>query len=79
MLRQADLVLVMEQDHKAEIEAQYPLARGRVFRLGHYDQTDIPDPYRKDDEVFRQVYLQLEAGVRNWADRIRKLGYQATA
>lgn len=79
MLTQSDLVLVMEQGHKDQIEAQYPQARGRVFRLGHYDQQDIPDPYRQDDEVFRQVYQQIEAGVRHWADRIRKLGYQPTA
>ncbi|MEN9705503.1 MAG: hypothetical protein RLZZ393_1382 [Pseudomonadota bacterium] len=79
MLRQSDLVLVMEADHRTEIEGLYPLSRGRVFRLGHFDQQDIVDPIGKDGAVFQRVYQQINAGVGHWAERIRKLGYEQSA
>src|SRR5262249_45286096 len=31
---QADLILVMESEHKLEVQRRYPVASGKVFRLG---------------------------------------------
>jgi protein-tyrosine phosphatase len=77
MVTQANLILVMDNDQKTAIEQQYPQARGRVFRLGHHSGQDIPDPYRRSDEVFRQVLAQIDHNLDQWVPRIQAIGYTA--
>lgn len=71
--READLILVMDEQQKQHIASQYPYARGKVFRLGEASKQDIPDPYRHDPEVFRTVYAQIENGVHEWVKRINSI------
>jgi len=66
LVQWANLILVMEPHHKRDIEAQYPSARGKVFRLGEWDNLDIPDPYRCGIEAFRQALKIIENGVSSW-------------
>ena len=73
MCQNAELVLVMEQGHKTQLEQQYPLARGKVFRLGEIGQFDIADPYRQPKAVFESAYALIARGVADWAPRIRQL------
>ena len=47
LLREADLVLAMSVEQVQAIERQWPFAKGKVFRLGHWSQQDVPDPYRQ--------------------------------
>ncbi|TFZ03103.1 low molecular weight phosphotyrosine protein phosphatase [Ramlibacter henchirensis] len=70
---EADMVLVMDADQKQRLEALYPQARGRVFKLGEYTGQDIPDPYRRGDTAFRDALARIEEGVAEWLRRIRKL------
>lgn len=72
--RDADLILVMDEQQKRHIAAQYPYTRGKVFRLAEAAKQDIPDPYRQEAEVFRRVYSQIERGVNEWVQRINSLG-----
>ena len=44
---EADLIPVMDRDQRRFLEDRYPLARGKVFRLGEHDNFDILDPYRQ--------------------------------
>lgn len=74
MCQAADLILVMEQFQKTEVEKLYPLVRGKVFRLGELGKFDISDPYRKPVEAFVTAYDAIALGVMNWAPRIRLLG-----
>jgi protein-tyrosine phosphatase len=46
-LRWAELVLVMEKHHRDAVLAMDPTARGKTFLLGHWTNTEIPDPYRR--------------------------------
>ncbi|MCY7370662.1 MAG: low molecular weight phosphotyrosine protein phosphatase [Polaromonas sp.] len=71
MCQSAELILVMEEGHKAEVEQRYPLVRGKVFRLGKFD---IADPYRHPSAAFETAYAHIDRGVADWALRIRKLG-----
>jgi len=68
----ADLILVMEEHHRVELERRYPLVRGKVFRLD--EKADIADPYRKPRYAFENAYDGIARGVASWAERIRKLG-----
>lgn len=74
MCQTAELILVMEQGHKSEVEQQYPLVRGKVFRLGEIGKFDIADPYRESREAFETAYDHIARGVADWAPRIRQLG-----
>ena len=74
MCQTAELILVMEQEHKSQLEQQYPVVRGKVFRLGEIGQFDIADPYRQPRAAFETAYVQIAHGVADWATRIRQLG-----
>jgi protein-tyrosine phosphatase len=71
MCQSSELILVMEQNHKTEVEQLYPLMRGKVFRLGEFD---IADPYLQPKEAFEKTYAHIARGVADWATRIRQLG-----
>ncbi len=58
-----DLVLVMEDGHKREIESIYPQSRGRVHRLGRFGGFDVPDPYRGTRAEFEQALALIERGL----------------
>ena len=65
-LRWADLVLVMEKHHRDAVLAMDPTARGKTFLLGHWTETEIPDPYRRGDEA-HAVALRLRGNARRGA------------
>lgn len=73
MCQQAELILVMEQDHRLELERRYPTVRGRVFCLGEATRTDIADPYRQPLSAFETAFAAIDAGVTEWVSRIRQL------
>jgi protein-tyrosine phosphatase len=70
MLREADLVLVMETWHKAKIQRLAPFLRGRIYTLGHWQGCEIPDPYNASEAMFRSVFRLIDQGVCEW---LRKL------
>lgn len=71
LLRASDLVLVMEQDHQRWIEERWPRARGRVYRWGQWSGFDVPDPYRRGEQVCREVLQLIDRGLEEWIPRLR--------
>ena len=71
MVRAADLVLVMESGHKRAIDDADPTARGKVHRLGEWQDKDIDDPYRQPKEAFADALEDIKIGVRLWAEKIK--------
>jgi len=70
MIRQAELILVMELAHKLDIESKEPSAKGKVFRLGEWGNYDIADPYRLDIKAFEVALAQIEQGVKQWVNKL---------
>lgn len=70
MIRQADLILVMETLHKELIEHKEPSATGKVFRLGKWGGFDIADPYLQERKVFEEVVQLIEKGVTDWVNKL---------
>lgn len=70
---QADLILVMEHEHKQVIEQRYPVTRGKLFTLGLYGKFDVLDPYRQNREKFVECLTLIERGVTDWVSRINAL------
>lgn len=73
LCQQAELILVMEQLHKTQLEQLFPSVRGKTFRLGQYGQFDIADPYRQPLEAFEAAYISIAQGVSDWVPRIKQL------
>lgn len=64
----AELILVMEQWQQRNLEQNMPQVKGRVFRLGHWQNLDIVDPYRQGREVFERTLTAIEKGIKNWIE-----------
>ncbi|NIP27301.1 MAG: low molecular weight phosphotyrosine protein phosphatase [Phycisphaerae bacterium] len=62
----ANLILVMEEFHQKKICQWFPQAKGKVYRLGHFEKSEITDPYRQPQEVFQEVLEQVESSVAAW-------------
>jgi len=73
MCQTADIILVMENVHKSELEKKLPLVRGKVFGLGELGKFEISDPYRQPMHAFETAYSDIARGVMEWVPRIRKL------
>ncbi len=71
MVREADLVLVMEARQKRAIDDADPTARGKVHRLGEWQDRDIDDPYRQDKAAFAEALEEIQEGVASWVEKIR--------
>lgn len=73
MCRQAELILVMEQSQKVQLESLNPSVRGKVYLLGHFGPFEIADPYRQNRSAFDLAYQGISQGVADWLSRIRQL------
>ena len=71
MVHDADLVLVMEAGHRRAIDDADSTARGKVYRLGEWQDKDIDDPYRQPKTAYADALVDIQAGVSSWAERIR--------
>jgi len=74
IVRESDLILVMDDLQKMHIAMRYPFVTEKIFRLGEASRKDIPDPYRQGPEMFRTVYSMIEIGVNEWVECINNLG-----
>ena len=71
MVSAADLILVMEHGHKKAIDGMDQAARGKVHRLGEWQDMEISDPYRQSKEVFDDALQDIEDGVADWVERLK--------
>ena len=69
-LRQADLVLVMEKHHRQAVLDLDPTARGKTFLLGHWINTEIPDPYRRGEEAHAEALRLIELAISPWLEKL---------
>jgi protein-tyrosine phosphatase len=71
LIRQADLVLAMDETHKKWIAARFPQFDGRVHKIGRWrENIDIADPYRGTEEDFEKAYDIIKLCVDDWVTRI---------
>ena len=70
MIKQADLVLVMSTGQQKHIEQTWSFAKGKTFRLGHWQNKDVADPYQHEQAVFDQTCRDIERYVDDWCSKI---------
>jgi len=67
MLREAELILLMEQAQIQSILKLAPEARGKVFLIGKWQhELEIADPYRRPKLAFEQTFEHLSRCVDDW-------------
>ncbi|RMV80113.1 Low molecular weight phosphotyrosine protein phosphatase [Pseudomonas caricapapayae] len=67
LLRQADLILLMEQAHFSDVLDLAPEVRGKAFLIGQWQQPlDVADPYRRPASAFERTYAQLSRCIDDW-------------
>lgn len=75
LMRESDLILVMEPAHLRFISAMAPEIRGKSLLFGQWlEPQDIPDPYRKSREAFDYVFGLLGKASQEWARRLSQKG-----
>lgn len=71
MVREYDLLLVMELVHLRYVMAIAPWGRGKTLLFGLWDDLKtVPDPYRQGRDAFEHVFCQLEQASQQWALRL---------
>jgi protein-tyrosine phosphatase len=68
--KQADLILAMTGVQKRELEAFYPLTRGKVFLLRDFDGSDVVDPIGQSAGRFQRCLDVIAEGVDHWVSRL---------
>jgi protein-tyrosine phosphatase len=69
-VREANLVLVMENYHRDIILDISPSARGKTYLLGHWNQTEIHDPYQGSKREYKETIESIEFNVSAWIHKI---------
>lgn len=75
IVKDADLILVMERRHKQAILEMVPEAENRVFLLkefaGEKDNLDIPDPIGHPEEVYRSRLEEIKGYLKKILKKIK--------
>lgn len=70
LAKKADLIFTMSDSQTKWIEERWPFCRGKTFKLGHWQDKDIPDPYKHDMSAFKTAYQDIVDGLEQWAGKI---------
>lgn len=70
LIKQADLILVMSQNQQKHIEQTWPFAKGKTFRLGHWQSKNVSDPYQHDQTVFNETSQLIQDCIADWKKHI---------
>ena len=70
LAKKADLIFTMSDSQTKWIEERWPFCRGKTFKLGHWQDKDIADPYKHDMSAFKTAYQDIIDGLEQWADKI---------
>lgn len=70
LAKKADLIFTMSDSQTKWIEERWPFCRGKTFKLGHWRDKDIADPYKHEMSAFQTAYQDIVVSLEQWADKI---------
>lgn len=70
LAKKADLIFTMSDSQTKWIEERWPFCRGKTFKIGHWQDKDIADPYKHDMNAFETAYQDIVTGLAQWADKV---------
>lgn len=65
-IKKADLILVMSHNQQKHIEQTWPFAKGKTYRLGHWQNKNVPDPYQHDQAIFDETCQLIQQCIVDW-------------
>jgi protein-tyrosine phosphatase len=68
--RAFDVLLVMDDRHRAWVSRHLPQVRGRTFLLGHWRDVEVPDPIGQPMHVYEHVAALMDACAADWVARL---------
>lgn len=66
----ADLIFTMSDSQNKWIEERWPFCRGKTFKLGHWSDNDIADPYKHELRAFETAYYDIIKGLDEWQEKL---------
>ncbi|MBU5618058.1 low molecular weight phosphotyrosine protein phosphatase [Psychrobacter sp. TAE2020] len=70
LVKKADLILTMSDGQTKWIEERWPHCRGKTFKIGHWNDKDIADPYRHELALFEVARKDIVESLKPWIDKI---------
>lgn len=70
LVTKADIILTMSNDQSKWIEDQWPHCRGKTFRVGHWIDKDVADPYGHDERAFETAKEDIVDSLEQWFNKI---------
>lgn len=70
LVMRADLILTMSDTQTKWIEERWPHCRGKTFRIGHWNDKDIADPYQYDIALFEVARQDIVESLKPWDKKI---------
>ena len=70
LAKKADIIFTMSDGQTKWIEERWPFCRGKTFKLGHWMNKDIADPYKHEMSAFETAYQDIVDSLEQWADKI---------
>jgi len=70
LAKKVDLIFTMSDSQTKWIEERWPFCRGKTFKLGHWQDKDIADPYKHEMSAFETAYQDIVISLEQWADKI---------
>lgn len=70
LAHKADLIFTMSDSQNKWIEERWPFCRGKTFKLGHWSDKDIADPYKHEMSAFMTAYKDIVSSIEEWQDKL---------
>jgi protein-tyrosine phosphatase len=71
LLKEYDLILVMDLDQKIIIEKKYPFSFGKVHSIGKWRNEEVHDPYGKPYPAFINMADHIDECLNDWLLKIK--------
>ena len=70
LVKKADLIFTMSEGQTKWIEERWPHCRGKTFKIGHWNDKDIADPYRHELALFEVARKDIVQSLDQWFNKI---------
>lgn len=70
LAKKADIIFTMSDGQTKWIEERWPFCRGKTFKLGHWKDKDIADPYKHKKSAFQTAYQDIVDSLEQWSEKI---------
>ena len=66
----ADIIFTMSDGQTKWIEERWPHCRGKTFKIGHWIDKEIADPYQHRQAAFEIARQDIVNSLEQWTDKI---------